>query len=95
MAASKTAKTTARKPTAAKAKRPRTATATAKPKVTEPKVGDEKLLAVAVEAAGAWRDAATKRDAAIRAAVKSGTSARQVAKAIGLSHPAVLKIVKR
>jgi hypothetical protein len=37
----------------------------------------------------------TKRDAAIKAAVKSGTSARQVAIAVGLTHPAVLKIVKR
>jgi hypothetical protein len=36
-----------------------------------------------------------KRDAAIRAAVKSGTSARQVALAVGLTHLAVLKIVKR
>jgi hypothetical protein len=40
-------------------------------------------------------EAKGKRDDAIRAAVKSGTSARQVAIAVGLTHPAVLKIVKR
>jgi len=32
---------------------------------------------------------------AIRSQPKGGTGARQVAKATGLSHPAVLKIVKR
>jgi hypothetical protein len=89
-------KPTSRKPTASKARRPRTATATAsKPAAFEKKVGDEKLLASAVVAATAWKAALAKRDEAIRAAVKSGTSARQVALAVGLTHPAVLKIVKR
>jgi hypothetical protein len=89
MAIRKTSKTTARKATAAK---PRTV---AKATPFEAKVGDRKLLDVAVEAAGAWRDAAKKRDAAIRAAVKGGTSARQVGLAVGLSHSAVLKITRR
>ena len=40
------------------------------------------------------RKAQADRDAAVKAAVKSGTSARQVALAIGLTHPAVLKITK-
>jgi hypothetical protein len=99
MAARKTTKTSARKTTARKttaAKRPRTSTAAAaKPAVTEPKVGDQKLLDAAVEAAAAWRDAGKKRDVAIRAAVKGGTSARQVALAVGLTHSGVLKITKR
>jgi hypothetical protein len=94
MATRKTSKTSTRKTTAAK--RPRTATAAAaKPAAFEKKVGDQKVLDAAVEAAGAWRDAAKKRDVAIRAAVKGGTSARQVGLATGLSHAAVLKIVKR
>jgi hypothetical protein len=94
MATRKTSKTSTRKTTAAK--RPRTATAAkAKPAAFEKKVGDQKVLDAAVEAAGAWRDATKKRDVAIRAAVKGGTSARQVAIAVGLTHPAVLKIVKR
>jgi hypothetical protein len=111
MATRKTTKTSTRKTTpkrkprtaanAEKARRsPRMEVATAKgtktqPKVTEKKVGDQAKLDAAVEAAGAWREATTKRDAAIKAAVKSGTSARQVAIAVGLTHPAVLKIVKR
>jgi hypothetical protein len=79
-----------------KAKRsPRMVVATAKGRVTEPKVGDPKRLEAAVTAAKAAKDAAAKRDQAIRAAVKSGTSARQVALAVGLTHPGVLKIVKR
>jgi hypothetical protein len=53
------------------------------------------LLAAAVEAGKAAKAATAKRDEAIRAAVKGGTSARQVAIAVGLSHPALLKIVKR
>jgi DNA-binding NarL/FixJ family response regulator len=93
MSARKAAKTSTRKATASKAK-PRTAVKDA-PKVTEPKVGDQALLDAAVQAAGAWRDALTKRDEAIKAAVKGGTSARQVAQATGLSHPAVLKITRR
>ena len=105
MANRETSKTPARK-TTAKAK-PRTATATkarrspkmevatAKGTVTEPKVGDQAKLDAAVKAAAAWREAETKRDTAIRAAVKSGTSARQVAMAVGLTHGAVLKVVKR
>lgn len=96
MASRKTSKTSTRKATASKARRPRTATATAsKPAAFEKKVGDQRLLDAAVEAAGAWRDAGKKRDVAIRAAVKGGTSARQVGLATGLSHAAVLKIVKR
>jgi hypothetical protein len=63
--------------------------------VTEPKVGDRAKLDAAVKAAAAVREAKEKRDSAIKAAVKSGTSARQVAIAVGLTHPAVLKIVKR
>jgi hypothetical protein len=69
--------------------------ATEKGSVTQPKVGDSKLLEAAITAAKAAKDAVAKRDQAIRAAVKSGASARQVALAVGLSHPAVLKIVKR
>jgi hypothetical protein len=89
----KTSKTSTRKPTS-KARQPRTVAA-AKPKVTEKKVGDQKLLDAAVEAGTAWKAAVAKRDAAIRAAVKGGTSARQVALAVGLSHPAVLKITRK
>jgi hypothetical protein len=88
MATWKTSKTPARKPKTATA-------AKAKPAAFEKKVGDQAQLDAAVEAAGAWREAKEKRDDAIRAAVKSGTSARQVAIAVGLTHPAVLKIVKR
>jgi hypothetical protein len=47
------------------------------------------------KAGKAAKDAVVKRDEAIRKAVKGGASARQVAIAVGLSHPAVLKIVKR
>jgi hypothetical protein len=94
MATRKTSKTPARKATT-KAK-PKTATAAkAKPAAFEKKVGDQAKLDAAVKAAGAWREAKEKRDTAIKAAVKSGTSARQVAIAVGLTHPAVLKIVKR
>jgi hypothetical protein len=89
-----TRKTTARKATRSKARQPRTATA-AKPAAFEKKVGDERLLDAAVEAAGAWRDAAKKRDVAIKAAVRGGTSARQVGLATGLSHAAILKVTKR
>ena len=39
--------------------------------------------------------ATAQEPAAIRAALKSGTSHRQVAIAVGLTAPAVLKIVKR
>ena len=93
-------KSSTRKPSTGKAstrakRSPRMVVATAKGSVTQPKVGDQAKLDAAVEAAGAWREATTKRDAAIKAAVKSGTSARQVAIAVGLTHPAVLKIVKR
>jgi hypothetical protein len=96
MATRKTTKTSStRKATTAK-RSPRTAVKAApKPAAFEKKVGDQALLDAAVEATGAWREAATKRDTAIRAAVKSGSSARQVALAVGLTHPAVLKIVKR
>jgi hypothetical protein len=95
MATRKTTKRSTAKATSSK-RSPRTATAVkAKPAAFEKKVGDQKLLDAAVAAAGEWKDALTKRDAAIRAAVKSGTSARQVALAVGLTHPAVLKIVKR
>jgi hypothetical protein len=95
MAAPKeTSKTSTRKPTGSKARQPRTVAA-AKPKVTEKKVGDQKLLDAAVEAGTAWKAALAKRDEAIRKAVAGGTSARQVAIAVGLTHPAVLKIVKR
>jgi hypothetical protein len=49
-----------------------------------------------MDEAGKQAKAATvKRDEAIRAAVKGRASARQVAIAVGLSHPAVPKIVKR
>jgi hypothetical protein len=90
MAAPKeTSKTSTRKPTGSKARQPRTVAA-AKPKVTE-----KKLLDAAVEAGTAWKAALAKRDEAIRKAVAGGTSARQVAIAVGLTHPAVLKIVKR
>jgi hypothetical protein len=61
----------------------------------EAKVGDATLVAAAKSAAAGWRTAVEQRDAAIIAAVKGGTSARQVALACGLSHAAVLKIVKR
>jgi hypothetical protein len=63
--------------------------------VFEPKVGDTNTLDAAVATTGAWREATAKRDAAIRAAVKSRTSARQVALAVALTHPALLKITKR
>jgi DNA-binding NarL/FixJ family response regulator len=66
-----------------------------KPSPFEAKVGDKTKLTAAVKAADAARKALTERDRAIKAAVKSGTSARQVALAVGLTHPAVLKIVKR
>jgi hypothetical protein len=95
-----TGKPSTRKASTRAKRSPRMVVATAKgtktqPKVTEKKVGDQAKLDAAVEAAGAWREATTQRDAAIKAAVKSGTSARQVALAVGLTHPAVLKIVKR
>jgi hypothetical protein len=51
--------------------------------VFEPKVGDTNALDAAVATTGAWRDALAKRDEAIKAAVKGGTSARQVALAVG------------
>ena len=61
----------------------------------EAKIGDQAKLAAAVKAADAARTALRERDGAIKAAVESGTSARQVALAVGLTHPAVLKITKR
>jgi hypothetical protein len=51
--------------------------------VFEPKVGDTNALDAVVATTGAWRDALAKRDEAIKAAVKAGTSARQVALAVG------------
>jgi hypothetical protein len=80
--------TTARKPAAAKA-------ATKKPPGFEAKTGDAKLVEAAKAASVAWRTAVKNRDKAIVAAVKGGASARQVALACDLSHPAVLKITKR
>jgi hypothetical protein len=96
MATRKTTKTsTTRKATTAK-RSPRTAVKDApKPAAFEKKVGDQKTLDAAVEAAASYREAGKKRDAAVKAAVKGGTSARQVGIATGLSHAAVLKIVKR
>jgi hypothetical protein len=84
MAAKTTTKRQAAKPKSAK-----------KAPVFEAKVGDKAKLAAAVKAAAAARKAQADRDKSIVAAVKSGTSARQVALAVGLTHPAVLKIVKR
>jgi hypothetical protein len=102
MATRKTSKTSTRKTTArktsaaAKPKRARTATAAAaKPAVTEPKVGDTKALDAAVASTAAWREAGKKRDLAIKKAVAGGTSARQVALAVGLTHSGVLKIAKK
>jgi hypothetical protein len=87
------ATTIPKKPTAGKPSAKAT-TPKATPKF-EAKVGDPKLFDAAVEAETAWKAAVENRDEAIRKAVAGGTSARQVALAVGLSHPAVLKIVKR
>ena len=81
IAETKQPKTTRRKQ--AGAKKPKTAA------VTDPKVGDRKLVEAAVTAAAAAKTALVQRDEAIRAAVAGGTSARQVALAVGFSHPAV------
>jgi DNA-binding NarL/FixJ family response regulator len=76
-------------------RKPRTTTAAKAAPRFEAKVGDKKSLDAAVKAAAAWRAALEQRDAAIKKAVASGTSARQVAQNVGLTHAAVLKIVKR
>jgi hypothetical protein len=80
--------------TASRPKRARAKTAAKKAPQFEARIGDEKLVEAAKRAGDAWREAVAKRNEAIKAAVKGGTSARQVAIAVGLTHAAVLKIVK-
>jgi hypothetical protein len=86
---------TTKKPTAKRATKPSSKRTTKAASVTQPKVGDKRALDAATKAAAAARTAIVTRDAAIVKAVKGGTSARQVALATGLTHPGVLKIVKR
>jgi hypothetical protein len=80
---------TARKTPARKAK---TAAAAKKAPVFEARIGDRKSLDAAKAAGEAARKAIAERNTAIVAAVNGGTSARQVAIAVGLTHAAVLKI---
>jgi carbonic anhydrase/acetyltransferase-like protein (isoleucine patch superfamily) len=93
---SSTRKTSARKAAQnpSKARSAKTVTAGKRVPVFVAKIGDEAKLIAAKDAAAVMREARIERDAAIRAAVKGGTSARQVAIAVGLTHAAVLKIVK-
>jgi hypothetical protein len=94
-----TRKTSARKaaPTKqnpSKARSAKTAMAGKKVPVFEARIGDQKSLDAAKAAGEAARKAVADRNAAINAAVAGGTSARQVAITVGLTHAAVLKIVR-
>jgi hypothetical protein len=77
-----------------KARSAKTATAAKKAPVFEARIGDQRSLDAAKAAGAAAKAAVQERNRAIVAAVKGGTSARQVAIAVGLTHAAVLKIVK-
>ena len=103
-ASSRKSKTSARKTSAtrmnpSKARSAKTATAkkatAKKAPVFEAKIGDQKSLDAAKAAGEAARKAIAERNTAIVAAVNGGTSARQVALAVGLTHAAVLKIVRK
>jgi hypothetical protein len=95
---SSTHKTSARKaaPTKqnpSKARSAKTATAAKKP-VFEARIGDVKTLDAAKAAGEAAKKAIAERNTAIKTAVAGGTSARQVALVLDLTHAAVLKIVR-
>lgn len=56
---------------------------------------DDEQLAAAAEAQRRYMTAKRGRDIAVRTASKNGLSYRRIAEAIGLTHSAVQKIVKR
>jgi hypothetical protein len=84
---------TTRKASPAKAASTTSAPAEKKvPEAFQARKGDAAKVAAAKEAQAAVKTAIHKRDEAIIAAVKSGTSPRQLGIELGLTHGAVLKI---